>query len=67
MEMDSSGNSATAKKIHIKDVCSHVMHVTELREWRKNGTVTYKPRRMPRHQRVQAHNSTPYRRQHSFT
>jgi hypothetical protein len=34
--MDSSGNSATAKKIHIKDVCSHVMHVTELREWRKN-------------------------------
>jgi hypothetical protein len=31
-----------------------------------NGTVTYKPRRMPRHQRAQAHSSTLYRCQHSF-
>jgi hypothetical protein len=31
-----------------------------------NGTVTYKPRQMPCHQRAQAHHSTLYRRQHSF-
>jgi hypothetical protein len=31
-----------------------------------NGTVTYKPRRLPRHQRAQAHNSTPNSRQKIF-
>jgi hypothetical protein len=31
-----------------------------------NGRVSDKPRRLPRRQRVQAHNSTHYRRQHSF-
>jgi predicted GIY-YIG superfamily endonuclease len=31
-----------------------------------NGTVSDKPRRLLRHQRAQAHNSTHYRRQHSF-
>jgi hypothetical protein len=31
-----------------------------------NGTVSDKPRRLLRHQRAQAHNSTLYRRQHSF-
>jgi hypothetical protein len=31
-----------------------------------NGTVSDKPRRLLRHQRAQAHNSTVYRRQHSF-
>jgi hypothetical protein len=35
-------------------------------ETRMNGLVTYEPRRMPRHQRAQAHNSTLNRRQHSF-
>jgi hypothetical protein len=32
----------------------------------KNGTVTYKPRRLPRHQRARAHNSTPNSRQKIF-
>jgi hypothetical protein len=32
----------------------------------QNGTVSDKPRRLLRHQRAQAHNSTLYRRQHSF-
>jgi hypothetical protein len=32
----------------------------------RNGTVTYKPRRLPRHQRAQAHNSTPNSRQKIF-
>jgi hypothetical protein len=31
-----------------------------------NGRVSDKPRRLPRHQHAQAHNSTLYRRQHSF-
>jgi hypothetical protein len=31
-----------------------------------NGTVSDKLRRLLRHQRAQAHNSTRYRRQHSF-
>jgi hypothetical protein len=31
-----------------------------------NGTFTYKPRRLPHHQRAQAHNSTLNRCQHSF-
>jgi hypothetical protein len=31
-----------------------------------NGMVSDKPRRLPRHQRAQAHNSTLYRCQHSF-
>jgi hypothetical protein len=31
-----------------------------------NGTVTYKPHRLPRHQRAQAHNSTPNSHQKIF-
>jgi hypothetical protein len=31
-----------------------------------NGKLTYKPRRLPRHERAQAHNSTPNSRQHRF-
>jgi hypothetical protein len=31
-----------------------------------NGRVSDKPRRLPRHQRAQAHNSTLYPHQHSF-
>jgi hypothetical protein len=31
-----------------------------------NGTVTYKPRRLPRHQRAHEHNSTPNSRQKIF-
>jgi hypothetical protein len=45
------------------------MLLEDARTWLKktcNGTVTYKPRRLPRNQRAQAHNSTPNSRQKIF-
>jgi hypothetical protein len=41
-------------------------HPLEKTQYECNGKVSDKPRRMTRHQRGQAHNSTLYRRQHSF-
>jgi hypothetical protein len=48
--------------MHLHRICSDPIFNSFL----NNGRVSDKPRRLPRHQRAQAHNSTHYRQQLSF-
>jgi hypothetical protein len=55
MGAKNTGEASEKAKYKVGTGCAHF-----------NGTVSDEPRQLLRHQRAQAHNSTLYRRQHSF-